>query len=329
MAVVKANGYGHGLLRIAGILGNHVDAFAVATVEEAVSLTDSDTAVPVCVLSGFHSPEHVAVFQSKPISCVIYCAEQIDLLQQAQHKGEISVWIKVDTGMHRLGFPIEELTQACATVRSIPNVRIAGVMSHFACADELVCDFTKTQLDRFNRCTGDLDIERSIANSAGIVGWPDSHLDWVRPGIMLYGASPIADQSAESLGLRPVMNLYSTVIAINQLNAGEAIGYGLTWKAARDMRVGIVGCGYGDGYFRSASSRAKVLIDGTTADVIGRVSMDMLAVDLSSHPDIRVGTRVKLFGDGLPVEQLADAVGTIPYEILTSVNARSVAFIEE
>ena len=328
MAVIKANGYGHGLVRVASVLQSYANAFAVATVDEAIELRDSGIQIPICVLSGFYSSEHVDVVQAKKIDCVIHCDEQIEILQKSQSNTAISVWIKVDTGMHRLGFPPDRLPVALHSVNSIENLELKGIMSHFACADELNSDYTLIQIDRFAKCTDNFKIELSIANSAGLMYWPSSHYNWVRPGIMLYGISPVAGVSAQSLDLHPAMEMYSTILSVNNIERGESIGYGQTWQCPERTRVGIVGCGYGDGYFRSASSKSQVLIGGKRVDVIGRVSMDSLAVNLNQHPGVEVGSRVKLFGDGLPVEELALAADTIPYEVVTSVNSRSIDALE-
>ena len=329
MGVVKSNGYGHGLVRVAETLQSGVDAFAVATVDEAVELRDSNIEKPICVLSGFCEPNHVSVVQARKIDCVIYCEEQIELLSGIRSGDKIAIWIKVDTGMHRLGFPSQKLSNVLETVAAMPFLELKGIISHFASADEVDSDFTSVQIGRFKNCTEGIDTDRSIANSAGIVSWKGSHFDWVRPGIMLYGASPVVGMTAEDLHLQPVMELYSTILSVKQLRIGDTVGYGQTWTCTEDSRVGIIGCGYGDGYIRSASSKSQVLIDGTRADVIGRVSMDMLAVNLNQHQCAGVGSSVKLFGEGLPVEELANAVGTISYEILTSFNSRTVLFREQ
>ena len=328
MAVIKANGYGHGLVRVASVLQSDADAFAVATVDEAVELRDSGIHMPICVLSGFYSSEQVDIVRAKKIDCVIHCEEQIELLKGSQSNTAISTWIKVDTGMHRLGFPPDRLPVALQSINAIGNLELKGIMSHFACADELESDYTSIQIGRFDVCTDWIQTDLSIANSAGLMYWPSSHYDWVRPGIMLYGISPVPDVTAQSLDLRPAMNMYSTILSVNEFERGECIGYGQTWRCPERTRVGIVGCGYGDGYFRSASSKSHVLIDGKRADVIGRVSMDSLAVNLNEHPDAGVGARVKLFGDGLPVEELARAADTIPYEVVTSVNSRLIPAFE-
>lgn len=328
MGVVKSNGYGHGLVRVAKALQSGVDAFAVATVDEAAQLREPGITKPICVLSGFCESDHVPVVQAGQIDCVIYCDEQLELLRWIRSGNRVSIWIKVDTGMNRLGFPIHELPNVLKTIEAIPLLELKGVISHFACADESDSNFTSVQLDRFRQSTAGVDVDRSIANSAAIVSLKESHFDWVRPGIMLYGASPIAGMSSKQLGLKPVMELYSTILSVKQVRAGEAVGYGQTWICSENSRIGIVGCGYGDGYPRNASSKARVLIEGTAADVVGRVSMDTLAVNLNRHQDVRAGSSVKLFGEGLPVEDLANAAGTISYEVMTSISSRSVLFRE-
>ena len=324
MAVVKANGYGHGILQVANSLDAGVDAFAVATVDEAVALRDASIKKPICLLSGFTSIDHVAILHAFRIEPVIYCEEQIDMLERAQPSGAIPVWVKINTGMNRLGFESRRTSKIFQNIDSSPILEVRGVMSHFACADDLESDFTDRQLERFKSCTQGIDADLSIANSAGILKWPNSCLNWVRPGIMLYGVSPFPGIAANELGLQPAMNLYSTIIAVNRHPSGSSVGYGLKWSSEAEIRVGIVACGYGDGYSRNASPGAQVLIEGRRADVIGVVSMDTLAVDLSQHPHVGVGSSVKLFGEGLPVEEVAAAAGTIPYETLASINSRSV-----
>ena len=323
MAVVKSKAYGHGLLAVSKILEPNIDAFAVATVDEAVELRESGVRCPICVLSGFYNRNQVATLSALSIDVVIYCSEQLDILESELQDGHISVWIKIDTGMHRLGYTIHTSKLAIDRVKGNPNLKLIGLMSHLACADDLNSDFTQSQLTAFKQYET-FRINHSIANSAGVLAWSDSHLDWVRPGLMLYGASPIIGKTAAELELKPVMNLYSTLVAIGELRKGERIGYGQTWTSTSDRRYGIVCCGYGDGFLRSASSRANVLIDGRCAKVIGRVSMDSLAIDLSRHLHAKVGTKVKLLGDGMPVEDLAIAAKTTAYEIFTTFNSRPV-----
>ena len=246
------------------------------------------------------------------------------MLERAQPSGVIPVWVKINTGLNRLGFESRRTSKIFQHINSSPILEVRAVMSHFACADDLESDFTDHQLEQFMICTQGIDADLSIANSAGILKWPNSCLNWVRPGIMLYGVSPFPGIAASEFGLQPAMNLYSTIIAVNRLPSGGSVGYGHKWSSEAEIRVGIVACGYGDGYSRSAFQGAQVLIEGRRADVIGVVSMDTMAVDLSQHPHVGVGTSVKLFGEGLPVEEVATAAGTIPNETLTSINSRSV-----
>lgn len=329
MGVVKANGYGHGLVRVARILQqSDIDALAVATVDEAVELRDSGITCPICVLSGFCDVEQVSVVKAKKIDCVVYCGEQIRYFGTSRPSGNVGIWIKVDTGMNRLGFPVHQLPRVLEEIKALAFLEPRGIMSHFACADELDSNYTIKQTDLFVQHTQFSNIDRSIANSAGIISWPDSHLEWVRPGIMLYGISPFPGMSAKTHDLRPVMELFSTVLAVKQLRSGQRVGYGQTWTCNEDTRIGIVGCGYGDGYFRALSSRAQVLIEGRRADVVGRVSMDSLAINLNGHRNVGVGSEVKLLGEGLSAEDLAAAAGTIPYEILTSVISRPISLLE-
>jgi len=325
MSVVKTNAYGHGLIPVAKLLDDSTDAFAVATLEEAASLRLSKIRSPICVLSGFFSPDDCKTLRDYDISAVIHCMDQINLLKRSANSKPVSVWLKVNTGMNRLGFPPQSLTSVLDKLSNLNTVDIAGIMSHFACADDVNSNYTARQFEQFLRATENIPLPLSIANSAGILKWPESHLDWIRPGIMLYGVSPIEGESANQLGLRPALNLYSRLIAVNSVCKGEKVGYGLNWTAPVNTRVGIIACGYGDGYMRSASGRTQVLIDERPADIVGTISMDSMAVDLTRHPQAKAGDRVKLFGKGMPVEQIAAATNTIPYEFLCSFNPRTAA----
>lgn len=324
MAVIKANAYGHGSLRISKLLESKVTSFAVASVEEAVELRDAGIKIPICVLSGFLSPEHVKIFQAKSIDTVIYDSEQLHFLREGNSNQKLKIWVKFNTGMNRLGFSEKRLPSVLHHIESIPFVELRGLMSHFACADELDSDVTQKQIERFRQATVVYKTKLSLANSAAVLRWPDSHYDLVRPGLMLYGASPFEDISAAQLQLRPVMNLFSYIATIHDLKPNEGTGYGLSWRCEEPTRIGIVACGYGDGYHRQASPKAQVLVQERRANLVGRVSMDSFAINLNGHPDAKVGTPVKLFGDGLPVEEIAAATNTIAYEILTSISHRSV-----
>ncbi len=328
MAVVKKDAYGHGLIQVAKTLQPKVEGFAVASLEEAISLRNADIEKPILVLSGFFATDQITYFQQYRIQPVIYCDEQLAMLTADQHN-QLTIWIKLDTGMNRLGFPIEKCATTIKTVQNMPALRLAGLMTHFACADDLKCDMTHWQIERFNQVTARWKGSVSLANSAAVLRWPASRRGWLRPGIMLYGASPFAAISAEQLGLKPVMDLYSRIISIKTVPAGTGIGYGQTWVSSTKTRVGLVAIGYGDGYHRYASNRANVLINHHRVNVIGRTSMDSMAVDLRNVPNVAVGTPVKLLGQGLPVEKLAVAAGTIPYEIFTSLNSRTISLTYE
>lgn len=324
MAVVKGNSYGHGSQQIFKALDSHVDAFAVATLEEAIELRESGCKKPVCLLSGFFAEDQIRVLSQLEIDAVIYCDEQLIKLEQSNLPKRLGVWLKINTGMNRLGVPVRSVASRIRRIQSCRFVHLKGIMSHFAIADELESSFTCHQIERFLACTKNYEAPLSLANSAGILRWPKSHLDWVRPGIMLYGASPFENIAAKELNLKPVMSLYSTIIAVNRLQPNKAVGYGLTWVSSALTRVGIVACGYADGYLRNSSPGGKVLIGKNRAKLIGRVSMDSFAIDLTDYPEVDVGAKVQLFGKGLPVENLAKIAGTIPYEILTSFGARNV-----
>lgn len=326
MCVVKANAYGHGLTRISKLLEEKTDAFAVATVEEACELRANGIKCPICVLSGFFSSRQIGNLLEYRINPVLFSNDQLDMLSAEAQLDGLQVWVKINTGMNRLGFRPERIPEIVVRLNAMGiGMESIRLMSHFACADELDPDKTLQQLDLFISTTQAYEVERSIANSAGIFAFPDSHFDWVRPGIMLYGVSPFPHISPEKLDLKPVMNLYSVIIAINQVEKGDSVGYGGVWTSPTKRTIGIVAIGYGDGYPRNVPTETPVLINGRRARTVGRVSMDTMAVDLSDHSEVEVGTQVKLFGDGLPADEIAMAAGTIPYEILTSVNPRSVS----
>ena len=322
MAVIKANAYGHGLVGAARAL-READAFAVARVEEAVALREAGLGNPIILLEGVLAAAQLPLAASLAFELVVHSPEQLAMLEAAQLPRPITAWLKLDTGMNRLGFPPAAARAAAARLHACPGVAPdVRLMTHLACADERDVKTTETQLERFSAALGDLPGERSIANSAGLLWRRDSHADWVRPGIMLYGVSPFADQAGHELGLRPAMELLSTVIALREVRRGERVGYGGLWTAREDSRIAIAAIGYGDGYTRHLGSGAPVLVRGRRAPLAGRVSMDMIAVDVTLIPEVGVGDEVTLWGGGLPVEELARLAGTIPYELLCSVTQR-------
>ncbi len=278
---------------------------------------------PILLLEGAFEAAELPLCARHGLEIAVHHPEQARMLELARLDRPLRVWLKIDTGMHRLGLEPEIVSAVFQRLRDCPAVTPAiGLMSHLARADERDCAYTLQQLQIFETATAGLPGERSLANSAGILGWPQTHFDWVRPGIMLYGASPFVDSLASDEGLRPVMTFHTRLISIKRLRRGEPVGYGGTWVCPEDMDVGVAAVGYGDGYPRHAPSGTPVSIDGREAALIGRVSMDMITVDLRRHPEARIGDRVLLWGEGLPVERIARAAGTISYTLLCGVTAR-------
>ncbi len=320
LAVIKANGYGHGMVRVARSLP-HADAFAVASIDEALILRQAGVTHPIVLLEGVFDGEELAQAAEHGLEPVVHSDEQLGQLEAARPAAPLTVWLKIDTGMHRLGFSPGRAAEARRRLEACGAVSNVRLMSHLANADTPGDARTDAQLDVFNACAEEFPGERSIANSGGVLAWPRAHFDWVRPGIMLYGASPFADTGAEH-DLRPAMTLSTRLIALQHLHAGDAVGYGGTWTCPEDMPVGVAAIGYGDGYPRHAPDGTPVLVNGRRVPLIGRVSMDMICLDLRSQPQARVGDEVVLWGDGLPVEEVARAAGTIAYELLCRVTAR-------
>lgn len=322
MAAIKANGYGHGLVRVARAL-SEADAFGVACLEEAIQLREAGIDKPITLLEGFFHLDELPEIMEHDLELVVHHSRQLSLLEQGGLHTSVKIWLKVDSGMHRLGFPPHTIEKQWTRLNNLgERVSFLGFMTHLANADDRGDQTTVKQLECFSQVVGKLPGERSIANSAAILGWPESHGDWVRPGIMLYGASPFTGSRGSDEGLQPVMTLRSELIAINRMKRGDAIGYGGTWICPEEMNVGVVAIGYGDGYPRHAPSGTPVLVNGKRVPLIGRVSMDMITVDLRTLPDAAIGDPVVLWGDGLAVEEIADAAGTISYELLCGITPR-------
>ena len=327
MAVVKANGYGHGLERVAAALGD-ADGFGVACLEEAVRLREAGIRQPITLFEGFVDPRELPEIGRLQLDIVVHHEQQLVVLERLKKSMSLRVWFKIDSGMHRLGFPSEQARSVYARLTACDCVEEVRLFSHLAAADDRRSGYTRRQLNQFMDITDGMKGARSLANSGAILGWPDTHLDWVRPGLMLYGISPFAGGVAADEGLQPVMTLSSRLIAVNRCKRQDAIGYGHAWVCPQDMPVGIVAAGYGDGYPRHAISGTPVLVNGRRAQIIGRVSMDMLSIDLRAHPEARVGDEVVLWGDGLPVEEVAQHAGTIPYELVCAVAPRLAEQVE-
>lgn len=328
MAVVKADAYGHGLERCARALAG-ADAFGVASIADGLRLRAAGHRQRVVVLSGPDAASDLAEMRRLRLEAVIHHESQLAMLE-AENGGEpLRVWLKLDTGMHRLGFPAERAAELHARLRALPAVDPAVVlMTHFASSDEFDNDLTERQTRRFLAATHGLPGERALSNSAGLLGWPDARGDWVRAGGLLYGLSVAEGETGADFGFSPAMTLTTRLVAVNHAARGARVGYGATWECPEDMRVGIAAIGYGDGYPRSAASGTPVHIGAATATVIGRVSMDLLTLDLREAPDARVGDTVTLWGPSLPVETIARHAGTISYELTCGVTRR-VLFAED
>jgi len=320
-AVLKANAYGHGLERAARALAA-ADGYAVLDFEEAARLRAMGVQKPILMLEGFFLPGDVPLLTRHALTPVIHHAAQLESLARATLDGAIDVYLKANSGMNRLGFKPEGLDSAFKALRALPQVRDITLMTHFADADG--AGGIGAQLAAFEAMAKPLGpLPRSLANSAALLRFPrETAADWARPGIMLYGCSPFPDRSADALGLKPVMSLTSELIATQELRAGDRVGYGLAYEAAGKLRIGIVACGYADGYPRHAPSGTPVLVNGRRTHTVGRVSMDMIAVDLSPVADAGIGTPVTLWGEGLSCDEVAAAAGTLSYELLTKLTAR-------
>ena len=319
MAVIKAAAYGHGLLRAADAL-RAADGFALLDVNEAVTLREAGYRQTILLLEGFFTADDVALAAEYDLACVIHNKQQIAMLDAYPRRQCLQGWLKINSGMNRLGFAPQDVPAVLEKLKSHPAVRDITLMTHFATADEAAG--VAAQLDVFNALAAPGRMACSLANSAALLRYPATHADWVRPGIMLYGASPFSEMTAEQLGLRPAMTLQSEIISVRELKAGERVGYGGSFCSESSMRIGTVACGYADGYPRHAPTGTPVLVEGRRTRTLGRVSMDMLSVDLSAISDAHVGSRVTLWGASLPVEEVARTAGTISYELLCALAAR-------
>lgn len=314
IAVIKANAYGHGVLTAAKAL-SEADAFAVATVNEALALRQSGISKTLIVLQGFSSAKELKALAKLDIQAVIHQSQQIELLEQCSD-AKLDVWLKIDTGMHRLGVPMDMAKTSFNRLQVCPSVGEIRVMSHFANADESTNPMNAEQLSAFKHILAEIgQTDASMANSAALVAIPESQMQWVRPGIMLYGSSPIINKTADELNLKPVMQFESKLLSVQSLKQGDVIGYGGTWQCPEDMKVGVVATGYADGYPRHAESGTPVWINHKLCSLLGRVSMDSICVDLRGV-DADVGERVVLWGKELSVDAVAKHADTIGYELL-------------
>ena len=318
-AVIKANAYGHGLDRAARTMRD-ADGFALLEIGPAVQLREAGYRQRIVLLEGFFDVRELPMLARHRIATVVHSREQLQMLRELAPAAVLDVLLKINTGMNRLGFNAAEVPAAVQALRSNPGVARITLMTHLATADE--ARGVAWQMTEFGRAAHGLKLPSSLANSAAILRYPETHFEWVRPGIMLYGCSPCADVVGSEIGLEPVMTLAGELIAIQNLKRGDTVGYGSMFAAERDMKIGVVACGYADGYPRHAPNGTPVAVDGRLAGTVGRVSMDMLCVDLSGVPDARVGSRVVLWGKGNPIENVAAAAGTVGYELMCALAPR-------
>lgn len=324
-AVVKANAYGHGLEPVARALAGGADGLAVATLGEALQLRAAGLRGPVLLLEGVVDAAQTQQALDEELELVIHTPEQLDWLASCSVPAPVRVWLKIDSGMHRLGFQPAEVGAQIERLQALPQVSSVACMTHYARADEPAHEMTLRQFERVVSAVSP-EVTTSLANSAGVLFWPDRQGDWIRPGIMLYGATPAPDQAAAGLGLRAGMTLTAPIIALRDLEPGEIVGYGGTYQVDRPLRLATVAMGYADGYPRHAPNGTPAAVRGQRVPLVGRISMDMLTVDVSAVPDVALGDPVELWGCQVPVDEVARLSGTIGYELLARLSIRGDYF---
>ncbi|UUY09650.1 alanine racemase [Pseudomonas sp. J452] len=319
LAVVKADAYGHGAVRCAQALASEADGFAVACIEEALELRAAGITQPILLLEGFFDADELVLIEQHALWCVVHSSWQLEAIERTPLQRPLTVWLKMDSGMHRVGLHPAEYRDAHQRLLASGKVAKVVLMSHFARADELDCPRSAEQLEVFEWARAGLQAEVSLRNSPAILGWPSVPSDWVRPGIMLYGATPFEQAQELAARLQPVMTLESKIISVRELPAGEPVGYGARFVSERPTRVGVVAMGYADGYPRHAPTGTPVMVDGQLTRLIGRVSMDMLTVDLTDLPQAGLGSRVELWGRNVLASDVAQAAGSIPYQLFCNL----------
>ncbi|MCP1416382.1 alanine racemase [Pseudomonas laurylsulfativorans] len=319
LAVIKADAYGHGAVRCAQALEAEADGFAVACIEEALELRAAGIGAPILLLEGFFEADELALIVEHDFWCVVHSLWQLEAIEKAALSKPITVWLKLDSGMHRVGLHPADYQAAYQRLLASGKVAKVVLMSHFARADELHEQASTDQVAVFEAARKGLSAEVSLRNSPAVLGWPQIHSDWVRPGIMLYGATPFEEANEVASRLQPVMTLESKVISVRELPAGEPVGYGAKFITPKPMRIGVVAMGYADGYPRLAPTGTPVLVAGQRSQLIGRVSMDMLCIDLTDVPQAGLGSTVELWGKNVLASDVAMAAGTIPYQIFCNL----------
>ncbi|KPC25354.1 Alanine racemase [Pseudomonas syringae pv. cilantro] len=319
LAVIKADAYGHGAVRVAQTLEAQADGFAVACIEEALELRAAGIRAPILLLEGFFEADELALIVEHDVWTVVHSTWQLEAIERAHPGKPLTVWLKLDTGMHRVGLHPSEYRAAYQRLLSTGKVAKIVLMTHFACADELNSPSSAEQCAVFEATCQGLAAETSLKNSPAVMGWPKIPSDWSRAGIMLYGATPFDQAQPLAKRLQPVMTLESKIISVRDLPAGEAVGYGATFVTDKPSRIGVVAMGYADGYPRHAPTGTPVQIDGQRSRLVGRVSMDMLCVDLTDLPQAGIGSRVELWGKAVLASDVAAQAGTIPYQIFCNL----------
>lgn len=321
-AIIKANAYGHGAVQVANALKAEADAFGVACIEEAVELRDAGITQPIVLLEGFFEAGELEYIARNNLWSAVHSPHQVEALARAQLPSPVNVWLKMDSGMHRLGFEPERFHEVYRQLRGLEQVGEITLMSHFACADELDRETTRQQIARFDRAVEGIDAPHSLSNSPATLAWPEAHRDWLRPGLMLYGATPFEVEQEQAEKLQAAMTLTTDIIAIHDLQPGDAVGYGAGFVCERPSRIATLAMGYGDGYPRHAVNGTPVVVNGRRAVTAGRVSMDMMTIDITDLPGVAIGDRVELWGKQLPVSEVARYCSTIPYTLLTCLTPR-------
>ncbi|MFJ2446217.1 alanine racemase [Pseudomonas sp. NPDC087626] len=319
LAVIKADAYGHGAVRCAQALEADADGFAVACIEEALELRAAGIRAPVLLLEGFFEADELSLIVEQDLWCVVHSLWQLEAIEQATLRKPITVWLKLDSGMHRVGLHPADYQAAYQRLLASGKVAKIVLMSHFARADELDSSSASEQVAVFEAARQGLSAQVSLRNSPAVLGWPQVPSDWVRPGIMLYGATPFEEANSVAARLQPVMTLESKVISVRELPAGEPVGYGARYITPKPMRLGVVAMGYADGYPRQAPTGTPVLVAGQRSQLLGRVSMDMLCIDLTDVPQAGLGSTVELWGKNILASDIAMAAGTIPYQIFCNL----------
>lgn len=322
LAVIKANAYGHGAIKVAQALATRADGFGVACLEEAVELRESGITKPILLLEGFFEAQEIDALSKFDLWSAMHTIEQLEQLENAKLAKPINIWLKMDIGMHRLGFKPESYRAIYQRLSAMPQVADIVMMGHFASADNIESDATNEQIRCFNKASASIVAPISLANSAGCLGHEEARTNWQRPGIMLYGASPFANDQLLARKLKPSMTLRSRIIATREIGVGESVGYSAAWTAERPSRIATVAIGYADGYPRQAKNGTPVIVCDRVAKLAGRVSMDMLSIDVTDIPDAQIGSSVELWGEHLLASDIATYCDTVPYTLFTGITRR-------